>query len=158
MFACSRLRALAILACALPGAFAACGTSGAPSTTPRPERAPREQTAGAVSTVTAADLGVTRAARVEELLMARVPGLEVMRDGGGDYRLRIRGSRSFYGSDEPLLVIDGMPIRQGGMSRALMGIHPADVARIDVLKDAAAASSYGVLGANGVILITTRKR
>jgi TonB-dependent SusC/RagA subfamily outer membrane receptor len=137
---------------------AACGTSGAPTTTPRPAEAPREQTAGAVTSITAADIGGMRAARVEELLMARVPGLEVMRDGSGDFRLRIRGSRSFYGRDEPLLVVDGMPVRQGGLSRVLMGIHPLDVARIDVLKDAGATAQYGVQGGNGVILITTRKR
>ena len=158
MLARSRLRALAVLAGALPAALAACGPAAAPSTTPRPEPAPREQTANAVTTVTAADLGGTRAARVEELLMSRVPGLEVSRDAVGDYRLRIRGIRSFNGNDEPLVVIDGMPVRQGGLSRALMGIHPLDVARIDVLKDAGAAAGYGVQGGNGVILLPTRRR
>ena len=158
MFASSRLRALAVLASALPGALAACGTSGTPSTSPRPREAPREQAAGAVTSITADDIGGTRAARIEELLMARVPGLEVMQNGAGDYRLRIRGARSFYGHDEPLLVVDGMPVRQGGLSRVLMGIHPLDVARIDVLKDAGATAQYGVQGGNGVILITTRKR
>ena len=99
-----------------------------------------------------------RVGRVEELLMGRVAGLEVMRDASGDYRLRIRGQRSLLGGDEPLVLVDGMPIGAGGLSRALTGVSPSDVARIEVLKDAGATAFYGLRGANGVILITTRRR
>lgn len=89
--------------------------------------------------------------------MGRVPGLTVLRTPNGGYSLRIRGRSSFYGNDEPLIVIDGMPIRQGGASNALMSLDPGDVARIDVLKDAGATAAYGVQGGNGVLLIATRR-
>jgi TonB-dependent SusC/RagA subfamily outer membrane receptor len=64
-------------------------------------------------------------------------------------------AHSFLGSSDPLYVIDGMPIAFG-MARPLSGINPHDVARINVLKDASAAI-YGVRGANGVALITTKR-
>ena len=89
--------------------------------------------------------------------MGRVPGLTVLHTANGGYSLRIRGRSSLYGNDEPLIVIDGMPIRQGGASNALMSLDPSDVARVDVLKDAGATASYGVQGGNGVVLITTRR-
>ena len=113
--------------------------------------------ANAVSSVTEEDIATMRVARIEELLMGRVPGLTVLRLANGDYSLRIRGRASFRGDDEPLIVIDGMPIRQGGASNALMSLDPGDVARIDVLKDAGATAVYGVQGGNGVLLITTRR-
>ena len=89
--------------------------------------------------------------------MGRVPGLTVLRLANGDYSLRIRGRASFRGDDEPLIVIDGMPIRQGGGARALMTIDPRDVARLDVRKDAGALAMYGSQGGNGVIEIRTRR-
>ena len=113
--------------------------------------------AHAISTVTREDVESMRVGRIEELLMGRVAGLTVMRTPNGGYSLRIRGRNSFYGSDEPLVVIDGMPIRHGGASNALMMLDPGDVARIDVLKDAGATAAYGVQGGNGVVLITTRR-
>ena len=113
--------------------------------------------ASAVSSVTEEDIATMRVARIEELLMGRVPGLTVLRLANGDYSLRIRGRASFRGDDEPLIVIDGMPIRQGGGARALMTIDPRDVARIDVLKDAGALAMYGSQGGNGVIEIRTRR-
>ena len=106
---------------------------------------------------TEADARVTR---IEYLLQARVPGLEVMPLGDGTYTLRIRGRHSMLGrsvDDEPLLVIDDIPVPQGSLGSALAGMAPRDVGRIDVLKDAAAASIYGSRGANGVIIITTKR-
>jgi len=76
-----------------------------------------------------------RVSRLEDLLQARVPGLEVL----------------------PLLVIDDVPVPQGALGSALAAMSPRDVGRIDVLKDAAAASIYGSRGANGVIIITTKR-
>jgi TonB-dependent SusC/RagA subfamily outer membrane receptor len=61
-----------------------------------------------------------------------------------------------HGDDEPLLVIDGVPA-QGAIGPALAGLAPRDVARIDVLKDAGSTAIYGIRGANGVILITTKR-
>ena len=60
-------------------------------------------------------------------------------------------------ADEPLLVIDDIPVPQGSLGSALAGMSPRDVGRVDVLKDAAAASIYGSRGANGVIIITTKR-
>ena len=144
-----------LVAVAVPAALvAACGPA-----IPRPEREPApEQRSAAISTVTQEDVEHMAVGRIEELLMGRVPGLQVFRSVDGGYTLRIRGRQSFMGNDEPLLVVDGMPVRSGGTSRALMGIAPRDVARIEVLKDAAAAAMYGSQAGNGVIVITTRKR
>ena len=118
----------------------------------------RDSGSAAVSTLTARELDAARVTRVEELLLGRVPGVEVMRLGGGEFSVRIRGASSFVGGGEPLYVIDGMPIDRRGFRIVLAGISPNDVARIDVLKDAGATASYGSQGANGVILISTKRR
>jgi TonB-dependent SusC/RagA subfamily outer membrane receptor len=100
-----------------------------------------------------------RVTRVEELLRG-VPGLEVTRTPEGGYRLRIRGARSIRGNptdDDPLLVIDGITISSGSLNSTLSELAPGDIAQIEVLKDAAATSAYGSRGANGVIVITTKR-
>jgi TonB-dependent SusC/RagA subfamily outer membrane receptor len=74
---------------------------------------------------------------------------------GDGYAIQVRGPSTFYGSAEPLIVIDGMPLTQGAGGLELL--HPRDVARIEVLKDAGDTALYGVRGANGVIVITTRR-
>lgn len=146
---------VAVLLSTLLVAACAGGASGRGSA--RASRPLNENSAHSVSTVTREDVESMRVGRIEELLMGRVPGLTVLRTPNGGYSLRIRGRSSFYGNDEPLIVIDGMPIRQGGASNALMSLDPGDVARIDVLKDAGATAAYGVQGGNGVLLITTRR-
>ncbi len=118
----------------------------------------RDATAAITSvSPTEADARVTR---IEYLLQARVPGLEVLPLADGTFTLRIRGRHSLMGqtrADEPLLVIDDVPVPQGSLGSALAGMAPRDVGRIDVLKDAAATSVYGSRGANGVIIITTKR-
>jgi TonB-dependent SusC/RagA subfamily outer membrane receptor len=118
----------------------------------------RDATAAITSvSPTEADARVTR---IESLLQARVPGLEVLPLANGTFSLRIRGRHSLTGqteADEPLLVIDDIPVPQGSLGNALAGMAPRDVGRIDVLKDAAATSVYGSRGANGVIIITTKR-
>ena len=116
----------------------------------------RREVTGAVGSLSGREIDGQRVPRLEELL-SRIPGVHVSRAGGGDFSVRIRGSGSFYGSGEPLFVVDGVPVAaaRGGAS-VIASIPPGDVARIDVLKDAAAAI-YGSRGANGVILITTKK-
>ena len=119
----------------------------------------KRNTTGAVSSVTPTDADA-RFARVEEMLLARVPGLEVVRLASGSYTLRVRGPsglRHSLADDEPLLVIDGVPAPFGSLGSTLAGIAPYDVARIDVLKDAGSTAIYGVRGANGVIIITTKR-
>src|SRR6266704_2267819 len=74
---------------------------------------------------------------------ARIARVETMRQRGGD--------------DEPLLVIDDITVPAGSLRSALAGIAPHDVARIDILKDAGATAVYGSRGANGVIIITTKR-
>lgn len=93
-----------------------------------------------------------------EDLFARIPGVHVVRRGPGDFSLRIRGFTSLSGGTDPLLVIDGIAVSQWGTSGALASLNPKDVARVDVLKDGGAAAIYGVRGANGVVLITTKRR
>lgn len=90
-----------------------------------------------------------------DMLVGRFPGVEVRQQANGTPSIRIRGSRSFRSSEEPLIVVDGIPQANGG--QALMDLSPQDVHSIDVLKDAAATSVFGSRGANGVILIATRR-
>jgi TonB-dependent SusC/RagA subfamily outer membrane receptor len=136
----------------LAGLALACGPAASP-----PASGASPSTA-AVSTVVPTETDA-RVSRVEELLRG-VPGLEVTALPNGDYRLRIRGQRSIRNNatdDDPLLVIDGVPISSGSLRSTLAGVAPGDVARIEVLKDAAATSMYGSRGANGVIVITTKR-
>ncbi len=94
-------------------------------------------------------------ANMEELLRGQVAGVDVLERGDGSMSVRIRGASSFMGGNEPLYVIDGMPMPQGD-PRGLTGLNLHDIARIEVLKDADAKALYGSRGANGVILISTK--
>lgn len=107
------------------------------------------------STVTEEDLQRTTEP-IEMMLMGRVSGAWVTRTPDGGIAVRIRGATSIQGSNEPLYVIDGIPI-QAGPNGSLVGINPYDIASIEVLKDAANISMYGVRGSNGVILISTKR-
>jgi TonB-dependent SusC/RagA subfamily outer membrane receptor len=116
------------------------------------------RTTGAITSITLTEADA-RMPRLEDVLRGRVPGLEVLRQSAGTYSLRIRGSRSLRRNaldDEPLLVIDDMPVARGSAGTALAGVSPRDVARIDVLRDGSAAI-YGSRGAGGVIIITTKR-
>ena len=95
--------------------------------------------------------GVTR---IEQILIGRFPGVEVY-DTGQGLAVQIRGRTSLYGNNAPLYVLDGMPIDVG--PEGLLAINPADIARIEVLKDGASTAQYGSRGANGVIVITTKQ-
>ena len=89
--------------------------------------------------------------------MDRFPGVQVTRTSDGGISVRIRGFTSLHGSNEPLYVIDGVPLEAvpGG---ALKGINPHDIESIQVLKDPSETTVYGVRGANGVIVIRTKRR
>ena len=100
-----------------------------------------------------------RAGRIDELLR-KVPGVEVRLLADGSFTVRIRGTHGILGNpteDDPLLVIDDIPAPAGSLANVLAGIAPRDVARIDVLKDASSTGIYGSRGANGVIIITTKR-
>ena len=97
-------------------------------------------------------------ARIEELIEGRAPGVRVIHHQDGSFRLQIRGVSSPAGRNDPLVVIDGTPTSERRGGRALASLNPADVLRIEVLKDAASTAFYGMRGANGVIVITTRRQ
>ncbi len=115
----------------------------------------RRDVTGAVGSIVLTHQRGVRVTYVEELLTGRVPGVDVHRLPSGGFAVRIRGAMTGSGAGEPLVLVDGMPLPLGA---SLAGINPADVARIDVLKDPGTTAIYGSAGVNGVIVITTRRR
>lgn len=134
--------------------LAACHAPPPPPAPPPEGSPPVSSAAGQGGREEEGTLAGNRAARAEELLEGRFPGVRVTRVGDG-FAVRIRGTSSVLGDNEPLYVVDGSPV-EPGPGGALTGINPADIVRIEVLKDIGSTSFYGVRGANGVILITTR--
>ena len=116
---------------------------------------PEKELTGSVSSVTADEIEDRPVRSVEEILRGRVAGAHVTTGPNGGLIVRIRGARSFHGNDAPLYVLDGVPL-QAGPGGAIF-INPYDIERIDVLKDAASTAIYGSRGANGVIVITTKR-
>ena len=96
-------------------------------------------------------------ARIEELLRGRVAGLQVSNGPNGRVTFRIRGTSSLLNQREPLFVVDGHQVPDGGVHTALAGLMPEDIRQIDVLKDVSSTAIYGVRGSGGVIIITTRR-
>ncbi|WP_181163784.1 SusC/RagA family TonB-linked outer membrane protein [Pontibacter mangrovi] len=133
----------------------------------------KEDLVGSVEFVTAEKLKYRPADRVDQLLEGVVPGLrfEVQSDDASSarprYQTRIRGAASFSASNEPLWIVDGVPVYTGGSTNLIPGVsasvsplsylNPSDIESVTVLKDAAATSIYGANGANGVVLITTKR-
>lgn len=89
---------------------------------------------------------------MEELFGARFPGVRVFLLPNGALSVQVRGLSTIHGSTHPLYVIDGIPVEA---EQGLLFINPADIRRIEVLKDVGATALYGSRGANGVVLITT---
>ncbi len=116
----------------------------------------RGEVISSVSSARADTLHDRTAATLEQMAM-RLSGVEVLQLGGGRISLRVRGSSSFMMTTEPLYVVDGVRINAPSFSDAVGGINPADVVRIDVLKDAASTAIYGTEGANGVVVVTTKR-
>jgi iron complex outermembrane receptor protein len=92
---------------------------------------------------------------LEQLLAGRIAGVMVTRAPSGGISVLVRGPSSFYLTDEPLYVVDGVPI-EPGRGGTLAWINPQDIASIEVLKDPASTAIYGARGANGVIVIRTK--
>lgn len=111
---------------------------------------------GAVASVNGDVAQRTTPTSVADMLDGRFAGVEVRALAGGGMSVRIRGSRSLKGDGEPLFVVDGVP-QHGTTNGAIRDIDPRDVQSIEVLKDAGATAAYGARGANGVILITTKR-
>jgi iron complex outermembrane receptor protein len=119
---------------------------------------------GVVAEVPAESFNTGRVVAPEELIRGKVAGVQVAEANGGEpgggMSIRIRGGTSITSSNEPLYVIDGVPIPVGGGLSAgrnpLNFLNPEDIASFTVLKDASATAIYGSQGANGVVLIETR--
>lgn len=115
----------------------------------------RRETTGSVSIVRPKDLTVRPSGNVEQQLQGRVAGLTLVTNGqpGTTSQVRVRGFGSFgpAGSNDPLYVVDGVPVGNTDF------LSPDDIETVTVLKDAAAASIYGARAANGVIVYTTKK-
>jgi len=97
------------------------------------------------------------ASRVAQLLEGRVSGVDVVRLTSGKISLRVRGAASFFMNAEPLYVIDGTPVMSDNFTDAVAGLTADQILRIDVLKDASSTAIYGTQGANGVVVITTKR-
>jgi TonB-linked SusC/RagA family outer membrane protein len=115
----------------------------------------KKDVTGAVASVSEQALREVPSANLQGALQGKAAGLELQNTGsvpGAGMQIRIRGTRSINGSNTPLLILDGIPY-DGNLN----DINPDDVASIDVLKDASATAIYGSRGANGVILVSTKK-
>lgn len=120
------------------------------------EMRPAAQLTPDLSTVTTEEIRRTPDRPIEEILEGRIAGVVVQRAADGGIAVRIRGVTSITGSTQPLYVINGMPINPGP-GGALFGISPYDIETIRVLKDPVDTAMYGMRGANGVIVIKTRR-
>ena len=134
---------------------------------------------GSASSLSSDDVQIGSNLTAEQVLRGSVPGINIQQNSGkpgGSYSIRVRGGTSITASNDPLYVIDGVPISASGeVSRTqlrygagydlfdqeevdpLSALNPADIESITVLKDASATAIYGSRGANGVIMITTKK-
>ncbi|WP_396187077.1 SusC/RagA family TonB-linked outer membrane protein [Flavobacterium sp.] len=114
----------------------------------------KKDATGAVALISAKDFNKGAIVSVDGLLNGRAAGVVVTSSGtpGNDPVIRIRGGSSLLASNDPLIVVDGLPI-DGGLS----AINPNDIESFSILKDASATAIYGNRGSNGVILITTKK-
>jgi TonB-dependent SusC/RagA subfamily outer membrane receptor len=133
------------------------GACSSRQTEPRTSPAPEPRPTGEKNTVTSEEIQRQGSSDqpLEKVLQGRVAGVSVVRTADG-IAVRIRGGSSIYGNNEPLYILDGMPI-QPGPNGALVGLNPNDIESIKVLKDAADTAMYGIRGANGVIVIKTKK-
>lgn len=126
----------------------------------------KEAKTGAISTITSADLKPDAADSPVKMLKGKLAGVQINSttgQPGGQTRIRIRGFSSLNAGNEPLIVIDGVPIVNqnfnyaGSAGDILSTLNPNDIASMTVLKDASSSSIYGSRAANGVILITTKR-
>ena len=114
----------------------------------------RRDLTGAVSSIKNADIVMAPTSNAMEALQGRVAGLDITKTSGkvgDDVTILLRGSRSIYGSNSPLFIIDGV------YGADYNSLNPSDIETIDVLKDCSSTAIYGSAGSNGVIIITTRR-
>ncbi len=110
---------------------------------------------GAIAQIGGQDVAAVQANRVDDALAGKLAGVLIQNQSGepgADPKIQIRAASSLSGDSNPLVVVDGYPI-----SGSLATVNPNDIESLEVLKDAASAAIYGSRGANGVILVTTKK-
>lgn len=115
----------------------------------------QEAVTGSVASIRGDVMREVPAANITQALQGRLPGVELSQTStqpGATLQIRIRGARSLTASNDPLIVLDGIPF-----VGSIADINPNDIKSVDILKDASATAIYGSRGANGVILITTNK-
>jgi TonB-linked SusC/RagA family outer membrane protein len=122
----------------------------------------RRELTTSVSSVSAKEITATPVADAAQALQGRVSGVTIVQNSGapggtGGTGIRIRGISSLTGTNNPLIVVDGYPLPDQGADNVLNSFGVGDIESIDVLKDAAAASIYGVRASNGVVMITTKR-
>ena len=115
----------------------------------------KDKVVGAVTTIDGDDAQDVNPTTLADMLRGRAAGVQVTEVAGGGIQVRIRGNRSFRGGNDPLYVIDDMVMQVN--DGILYHINPRDVDSITVLKDASSTAIYGSRGANGVILIKTKR-
>ncbi len=125
--------------------------------------AKKKDLTGAVTTVTAKDFQKGNITTPEQLIAGKVAGVSIISNGGqpgSGSQIRIRGGASLNASNDPLIVIDGVPVSNGGIAggnNPLSFINANDIESFTVLKDASATAIYGTRASNGIIMITTKK-
>ncbi|GAB3539383.1 TonB-dependent receptor [Pontibacter brevis] len=123
----------------------------------------KEDLSGAVSSVGSEDFQRGNVTTPEQLITGKVAGVQITSNGGqpgSGSTIRIRGGASLNASNDPLIVVDGVPLSSSGISgasNALSLINPNDIESMTILKDASATAIYGSRASNGVVLITTKK-
>lgn len=105
--------------------------------------------------LTAEDIARAPAQSLEQLLLAHVPGLYITRAPNGHTVVHMRGTTTLMGEDEPLFVVNGIPLGPNPWGN-LTAINIHDIETVEVLRDAAATAEYGSRGSNGVIIIRTK--
>ena len=116
----------------------------------------RRDVLGSISSVSGDVAQRSSPTSMADMLDGRFPGVEVRRLASGGMSVRIRGVHTFRGDAEPLFVVDGIP-QHARSNGVLNDIDPRHVQSIEVLKDAGSTAVYGARGANGVILISTKR-
>lgn len=124
----------------------------------------RKDLTGAITTVTTKDFNKGPLTSPEQLINGKVAGVQITAPSGAPGaggRIRVRGTSSLSGSNEPLIIVDGVPLDQqsgiSGSNNPLSLINPNDIESFNILKDASATAIYGNRATNGVIIITTKK-
>jgi TonB-dependent starch-binding outer membrane protein SusC len=125
----------------------------------------RSDLTGSIASVSNKEIKAVAITSADQALQGRAPGVQVIQNSsapGAGTTVRIRGGNSIQGGNEPLYVIDGIPVyndngSSGAAVNGLSSISPGDIESIEILKDASATAIYGSRGANGVVIITTKR-